>query len=143
MKKPILLILCSITLSVSTLARSKDEKEVAAAVEKLKEAMVSGNRQQLEDIAAQELSYGHSGNKVENKAEFVEAIASGKSDFVTINLADQTVKVTGDVAIVRHTLSAKTNDNGKPGTVNLRILLIFQKQQGDWKLIARQAVKIS
>jgi ketosteroid isomerase-like protein len=44
-------------------------------------------------------------------------------------------------AIVRHNMAAKTNDNGKPGEVHLHILLVWQKQHGNWKLVARQAVK--
>ncbi|HEU5167922.1 MAG TPA: hypothetical protein VFU29_20400 [Chitinophagaceae bacterium] len=44
---------------------------------------------------------------------------------------------------VRHILKTKTNDGVKPGEVNLRILLIWQKQRGGWKLPARQAVKIA
>jgi len=42
---------------------------------------------------------------------------------------------------VRHTLSGETLDSGKPGTVNLKVLQIWQKQGGAWKLLARQAVK--
>jgi ketosteroid isomerase-like protein len=104
--------------------------------------MISGDKVSLEAITANELSYGHSGGSVEDKVAFVEKIASGKSDFVTIQLTDQTVKVSGKTAVVRHHLSATTNDNGKPGTVELNILLIFQKQHGKWLLLARQAVKV-
>jgi ketosteroid isomerase-like protein len=79
---------------------------------------------------------------VQNKEAFVEALTSGKSDFVTIDLSEQTVKVVGNAAIVRHKLSATTNDNGNPGTVKLQILLVWLKQKGEWKLLARQAVKV-
>lgn len=122
--------------------QSKAESKVAAAVENLKQAMLSGNRSALNDIAANDLSYGHSSGKIENKTAFVESIASGKSDFVTLDLNDQTIKVSGKTALVRHKLSAQTNDNGKPGTVNLGVLLVFQKQKGAWKLLGRQAFKL-
>ena len=48
-----------------------------------------------------------------------------------------------DDAVVRHILKAKTNDGGKPADVHLRVLLIWQKQGGHWKLLARQAVKMT
>lgn len=133
-----------ITMLFSTLtfAQSKDEKAVADAVEFLKNAMISGNKADLESLAADELTYGHSNGLIEDKNAFVEAIASGKSDFVTINLTDQTLKVIGNTAWVRHKLSAETNNNGVAGTVKIAILLVFQKQKGSWKLLARQAVKI-
>lgn len=129
-------------ICVTVMAQSKDEAAVAAAVETLRKAMVDGDKASLEKIAAAELSYGHSSGKLEDKAAFVEAIASGKSDFVTIDLTEQTITVSGDVAIVRHKLAATTNDGGKPGTVNLAILTVWKKQGKEWKLLARQAVKI-
>jgi ketosteroid isomerase-like protein len=123
-------------------AQSKSENQVAAASEQLRKAMVDGDKAALENLVTEQLSYGHSGGLLENKNQFVEKIVSGKSDFVTIDLSEQTVSVSGKTAIVRHILKAKTNDGGKPGDVHLRILLVWQKQGGKWKLLARQAVKM-
>jgi ketosteroid isomerase-like protein len=124
-------------------AQSKQQKEVAAAVEVLRKAMVDGDRTALESITMDGLSYGHSGGKVEDKATFVENIANGNSDFVTIDLTDQTIYVSGKTAIVRHKLTATTNDKGKgPGTVNLAIMTVWQKEKKEWKMLARQAVKV-
>lgn len=123
-------------------AQDKQEANLLAAVDKLKNAMVSGERKALEEIAANDLSYGHSSGKLEDKATFVETIASGKSDFVSIDLKNQTIKITGKTAIVRHELHAKTNDGGKPGEVHIGIMLVWQKQGKDWKMLARQAYKL-
>jgi ketosteroid isomerase-like protein len=141
-RKYSLLLIFSIT-TVLVVAQSKKETKVSEAVEKLKLAMVSGERAALESIAADQLSYGHSGGLVETKAQFVEKIASGQSDFVTIELKNQTIAISGNTAIVRHELHATTNDNNKPGEVHLKIMLVWQKQNKEWKLLARQAVKIT
>ena len=122
-------------------AQSQDPK-LDSAIEALRLAMISGDRQQLESIASDRLSYGHSGGKVENKQEFVEGIASGRSDFVTIDFTEQTIVISGKTAIVRQTLSAQTNDNGKPGTVKLKVMLVMQKEKKQWLMLARQAVKV-
>jgi len=124
-------------------AQSKDETAVADAVEKLRKAMVDGNREDLESSVLDKLSYGHSGGHIDDKKEFVEKLASGASDFVTIDLSDQTISVSGKTAVVRHKLNAKTNDGGKPAEVHLLVLLIFQKDHKQWKLLARQAVKVT
>ena len=129
-------------IAIPALSQSKKEKQVTAAVEQLRIAMVDGDRSKLEHIVNDQLSYGHSSGLVENKQEFIEKIVSGKSDFVTIDLAEQSVAVSGKTAIVRHILNAKTNDSGKPGEVHLKIMLVFQKMNGGWKLLARQAVKM-
>jgi len=142
--KCFLSILIGVTILYSPLtihAQSKREAAVKVAVEKLTAAMISGERKALETIASSNLSYGHSGGHVEGSVEFVEKIASGKSDFVSIDITEQTINVTGKTAIVRHLLTAVTNDNGKPGNVKLKVLLVFAKEQGEWKMLARQAVK--
>ncbi|MFN0254266.1 nuclear transport factor 2 family protein [Pedobacter ureilyticus] len=137
------LILALLLMSSSIVyAQNKEEQSLLLAVDKLKNAMISGERKALEEIAADDLSYGHSGGKVEDKATFVETIASGKSDFVTIELKNQTVKVTGKTGVVRHELHATTNDGGKAGEVHIGIMLVFQKQGKDWKMLARQAYKL-
>lgn len=141
LKKLIYLIVLTGVMNVA-MAQSKEEAAVTAAVENLRKAMIDGDKTGLQNITADQLSYGHSSGRVEDKATFVENIVTGKSDFVTIELTNQTVSVSGDVAIVRHTLSATTNDSGNPGSVKLNIMLIFQKQKGQWKLLARQAVKV-
>lgn len=122
-------------------AQTKDEAAVTSAVEELKKAMIDGNKAGLESIASDKLSYGHSSGLVENKMEFVDKIASGKSDFVTIDLTDQSISISGKTAIVRHKFHATTNDGGKSGEVRLFILLIFQKENKQWKLLARQAAR--
>lgn len=141
MKKVIIGTLCMLMV-VTTMAQSKKEKAVASAVEQLKLAMESGNRADLEKITSEQLSYGHSGGHVENKAEFVENLASGNGDFVKIELSEQTISVHGKTAIVRHNLNATTNDKGKgPAEVHLKILLVFVHEKDGWKMLARQAVK--
>jgi hypothetical protein len=124
-----------------SVAQSAKTKTVQIAVDKLKAAMISGVRAELEMITSDQLSYGHSGGHIEGKSEFIEKIVTGKSDFVSIDITDQTINMNGKTAIIRHHLNAVTNDNGKPGNVKLIVLLVFLKEQGQWKMLARQAVK--
>ncbi len=137
-----LIIAITLLLPVLLNAQSKTEKQVAAATEQLRKAMVDGDKNSLENLVTEQLSYGHSGGHIDDKKEFVAKLTGGGSDFVTIDLTEQTVSVSGKTAIVRHILTAKTNDNGKPAEVHLRVLLVWQKQGSQWKLLARQAVKI-
>jgi len=130
-------------LSVAVHAQTKDEKAVATAVESLRKAMVDADKKVLENLSSEKLSYGHSSGVVEGKADFVDKIASGKSDFVTIELTEQSISISDKAAIVRHVFNATTNDGGKPGTVKIKVLLVWQKEKGGWKLLARQAVKLT
>jgi len=136
------LLACLFLIQTNMNAQTKEEKEVLAVVESLRQAMMSKDRATLEKIAAEELTYGHSAGLIENKASFVENIASGKFGFVKIEYPDVTVKIVGPNAMVRHKITGDTTNDGKPATVNIGVLLVFQKQKGEWKMIARQAFKL-
>jgi len=122
-------------------AQSKAVNDITAIAEKFRVALVDGDTVTLRKLTSPVLSYGHSGGSIQDQEAFLAAFGSGKSDFVTIDVTDQTIALSGDVAIVRHNLAATTNDSGKPGAVKLGVLLIWQKEKSKWHLIARQAVK--
>ena len=124
-------------------ASASSELAVAAAAERLRLAMIDPTPAALAPLVADDLSYGHSGGRVDTKDSFIGDLVAGKSDFVTITITDQTIKVVGHTAIVRHALTADTNDSGKPGKVQIKILGVWQQQGGQWKLLARQAVRVA
>ena len=119
------------------------EQKVAAAVESLRKALIDPDRATLDKLTMDELTYGHSNGLIQDKQAFIEALTSGKSDFVTVDLSQQTIRIVGHIALVRHILSATTNDGGKPGSTRLGVLLVWLEQKdGSWKLLARQATKV-
>lgn len=142
MKSLLLGLLCA-SLACASYANNdlQDQKQLEEKVSALRTAMIDGDREALLALSVPQLSYGHSSGAMEDQAAFVEKIASGKSDFVTMDLREQTITISGDTALVRHNLKADIKDGGVPNTIELGILLVWQKQAGDWKLLARQAFK--
>ena len=124
-------------------AQNKVEKSITNQVEMLRQAMVNADETALNNLVCEKLSYGHSAGYVEDKKEFIRKLTSGENDFIKIDLSNQTISISGNVAIVRHRLDASTQDAGKPpAQIKLSILMVWQKEGGTWKLLARQAVKI-
>ena len=123
-------------------AQSKSETKAEQAVAFLVKALESGSRSDLETIASEELTYGHSNGKIEDKKAFIEELTNGNSDFVSIKTSGQTVHVTGNIALVRHRLDATTLNKGVAGEAHLYVLMVFRKENGSWKLLARQAAKV-
>jgi ketosteroid isomerase-like protein len=89
-----------------------------------------------------QLSYGHSAGRVENKAQFIDGATSGRSTRKFITLTDQTINIVGDTAIVRYTFTGESERDGKTNPVKLGVLTVWHKQDGHWKLLARQAVRL-
>ncbi|MDQ4141084.1 MAG: nuclear transport factor 2 family protein [Bacteroidota bacterium] len=142
MKKILLFCIILSSLTLVSYAQSGDEKQVAAAVETFKKALTTRDNNLLESITAEELSYGHSSGKVEDKSAFVNGVLNDPIHFNEIDLQDQTIRLAGNTAIVRHAFNAKITNNGTPGEIKIRNLLIWQKQKGQWKLLARQAFRV-
>jgi ketosteroid isomerase-like protein len=123
-------------------AQSGDEAAVAQAVEAFRNAMLKADRSQFEALTADQLSYGHSSGRIENKAEFIDAATSGRSTWKFITLTDQTTQIVGNTAIVRHTLTGETERDGKTNPVKIGVLMVWHKPDGQWKLLGRQAVRL-
>ena len=124
------------------LAESADEGAVAAAVAALTKAMLAGDKAKLESLVADQLSYGHSSGKLEDKATFVNVVASKKTVYKSIELTKQTITVAGNDAIVRHAWESESDTgDGKWNVAKIGVLQVWQKQGGSWKLLARQAFK--
>lgn len=135
------LLLCLASLAL--LGQKKDEDAIARAVRQLNQAMIDGNQIALEQLTASQLSYGHSSGLLEDKNAYITAIIDGTSGFTSIDLTEQTISISGDVALVRHKFTAGTDNKGQqPGTVKLTVLQVWQKQKGKWLLLARQAAKL-
>ena len=133
----VLIILTFPVLSLT--AQSKDEKEVAVAVEKLNRAMVDPEKSLLESIVSEGLSYGHSGGIVQNKNVFIDDLINGAFNFSSISPINQTISITGTIAIVRNILVAKATDSGVPTDLRIGNAMVWRKEGGAWKLLVRQA----
>jgi hypothetical protein len=119
-------------------------KTVDEAMHALRTLLIDPNQAGLEAISHPDLSYGHSSGKIENRSEFIDALVTGASDFVSAEFTGQNVAVTGKTAMVRHTLQAELRAvDGTVSPIRLHILLIWVRQKGGWKLLARQAVRLS
>jgi hypothetical protein len=100
--------------------------------------------QAFDGLCAAELNYSHSDAHVEDKATFIKNATAGTSKFVSLEYKDPTIRVVGDTAIVRFhwTGESETIPDRKKSSTNLHILMIWQKQGGDWRLLARASTKL-
>jgi len=125
----------------SAVAASADEAAVAQAVEAMRKAIFSQEKAQLEALCADQLSYGHSDGRVQNKAEFIEGVMTRKATVKSLTLSDHTIAVVGNDAIARHTWASESETDGKVTNTKIGVLQVWQKQGGNWKLLARQAFR--
>jgi hypothetical protein len=137
------LSLLFVFLLISNIAFSQTEKEVDQAVQKLKTSMLAEDAEMLQRLTSKNLSYGHSSGVIETQDEFVAVFASKKSDYQKWDISDQSITFHGKkLAIVRHNVLGEIASNGNVNTLNLGLLMVWVKEKGDWKLLARQAFRV-
>jgi ketosteroid isomerase-like protein len=127
-----------------TLAGSAEEDAVAKNVEAFRMAQIAADAKAFDVLCAPELSYSHSDGRVEDKATFIANATNGKSKFLSLDYLDPQIRVVGTVAIVRFHWVAESQSvaDGKKSNTNLHILMNWQKQGAEWKLLSRASTKL-
>ncbi len=125
-----------------TRASESDSAEVVLTVTALDKAIIDRDGLALDNLTDDGLTYGHSSGRIEDKAQFIDAIVNGSFVFNTIERTDQSVSVHDNIAVVRHVFNAKATNDGVPVDIRIGNILIFQNKDGVWKLLARQAYKL-
>jgi len=129
---------------VPALAESPDEIAVAKNVEAFRKAQIAADAKAFDALCAAELSYSHSDGRVEDKPTFIANATAGKSKFLLLEYKDPKVHVVGPAAIVRFHWVGQSESiaDGKKSDTNLHILMNWQKQGSDWKLLSRASTKL-
>jgi len=126
----------------SSIAATADETAVTDAVEALRKAIFDADKAKLAALTADQLSYGHSSAVVQNKAEFIDGVVTRKAVVKTLTFPDLTVAVSGNAAVARHLFVSDSEMDGKVTNTKIGNLEVWQKQDGGWKLLARQGFKL-
>jgi ketosteroid isomerase-like protein len=124
-------------------AEPADEVAVSQAVEELRKALLDKDKARLEQLTAEQLSYGHSDGRVQTKAEFIDGVITRKALVKSLTFPDLKVVPAANAAIARHLYASESETDGKSNTTRLGVLAVWQKQDGRWKLLARQGYKLA
>ncbi len=121
----------------------KDEKAVMATLEAMAQATMKKDIATLDKIYHPDLTYSHSSAMLQNKAEVLKA-AAGPAVTESMTFHDSTIRVYGNVALVR---GGDELRNGTPGAMHdnhLNILWVLVKGPGPhgWQIVARQTTRL-
>lgn|SRR5689334_12970315 len=120
-----------------------DEDAILKHLETFRAAQAAGHSDPIAPMLAEELSYSHSSGVVEDKAKVLSGIANAKYKWTSLEYKNPTVRVVGPAAIVRFNFVGEQEfTDGKKTPQNLAILMNWQKQGNEWKLLSRSATKL-
>lgn len=124
-------------------ANAADEKAVADAVQAFGKALATADAGALKDLLAEEITYVHSSGKAENKAEVLDIVGNKKTVYKTLAIEDVKISIVGNNAVVRHVFKGEAESAGKTNPFNVGAMQVWQKRDGKWLMIARQAYRLS
>lgn len=105
-------------------------------------AMVAQDVATLEPMLAEDLRYVHSTGQLENKAQFIETIRSGRLRYLAIEVEELDARLYEDVAVVSGLLKAEGQAGGQPVTLKLRYTDVYVSRDGRWQLVAWQSSRL-
>jgi ketosteroid isomerase-like protein len=147
MKHWVVAVLCGMLSSAvarpATNADPRDEKAVMATLEDMAQATVKKDVATLDKIYHPDLTYSHSSAMLQSKAEVLKA-AAGPAVTESMTFHDSTIRIYGNVALVRGVNELR---NGTPGAMHdnhLNILWVLVKGPGPhgWQIVARQTTRL-
>jgi hypothetical protein len=132
----------SLLLSGSAAAAAGDEAALSQSIETLRQGILQGDKAKLDQVAASQISYGHSDGRVQNKQEFIDGVIHRKQTQKSLTFPELKVFVAGNTAVARHIYQGESEMDGKQTSTRIGALQVWQKQDSGWKLLARQGFKL-
>ena len=140
----VLLALSSLSARTSVASPPPDanaEKQVMAAMEAWRHAMMKRDGAALERLYHEDLRYGHSNGQIETKSQAVQHIVTSKADYAAVDLVDTSIQVHGNFAIVTGKVNYKQVTAGTPSDVKLVVLHVWVRGPHGWQMIGRQSTR--
>ena len=117
------------------------EKEVMAAMEAWRQAMLKKDGAGLAKLYHEDIRYGHSSGLVEDKKTAVNHIVTTKADYASVDLIDTKVSVHGNFALVNGRVNYRQITDGKATDVKLHVLHVWVRTPQGWQMIGRQSTR--
>jgi ketosteroid isomerase-like protein len=117
----------------------KSDKEISAAIDTWKQAMLKGDATTLDKLYSKDLTYEHSSGKTETKSESIANATKPDGIAKAIEFHNPSIRVYGNTAIVK--ALADFTDNAD-AVSHLDVLMVWIKSGATWQLVARQSTKV-
>jgi len=139
MKKLLWALVAGLALSAASID-PKVEKDVLAAMDAFKDAMIHNNAAVLGKLLSDDLTYVHSAGQLEGKADVLKSVTSGKNVITRMEFSDSSVRVYGNTALVKCRVDLWHSETN---IVHMNVLHAWVKGTGGWQLVARQATRLA
>ena len=107
------------------------------------DAQVKGDFATLDRVLADDLTYIHASGLVQNKAEFLADLKSGKRTYTSIKTSDVNVRLLKGTAIITAGSEIRVVHEGKENALSVRVTEVYALRKAHWQLIAYQSTRVT
>jgi ketosteroid isomerase-like protein len=118
-------------------------KEVLAASDAWKLAMMKRDAAGLQKLMHEDMVYSHSNGRMQLKADVVQTTTTGKTTIEAMDFSETTVRVYGATALIRANVEMRNSTDGKATVYHTNVLHVWLKGPAGWQMVSRQATQLS
>lgn len=145
MKNTLLRLIPIIALALIPLRAADDPRleKLRAADEERVAAVKAGERAKLAAIFSDDLRYAHSNGAVDNKASYIEVLATGATKYLTWNYEERnfTFPAPG-IALMTGRTKIKVGKAEGTTEMVLGFLAVWREEKGQWRFLSWQSCKL-
>jgi len=123
--------------------RDNVTKAIVAVDSERADAQVRKDFATLDRTLGDDLTYIHASGLVQNKAEFLADLKSGKRTYTLIRNSDVTVRLLKGAAVITAGSEIHVVHEGKENDLSIRVTEVYALRKAHWQLIAYQSTRVT
>lgn len=136
-------VLTGICLAEDAAASSSGSIAALRAAEiKRFEANVNADAKVLGELLDDDLEYVHSDGVVDSKQAFIDSLTSGSRDYAAMSADIDSIRILGDVAIIRGNSKVTVIDAGTSRDLHIGYTDVWVWKQGRWQMTAWRSARL-
>jgi hypothetical protein len=129
--------------STGSFARDDARVEALRAAEiKRFEANVNADAKVLGELLDEGLEYVHSNGELDSKQSFIESLTSGRRDYTSTVPEIETIRVLGNVAIIRGKAKVTVVTDGNSRNLDIGYTDVWLWKNGHWQMTAWRSARL-
>lgn len=123
----------------ATNSKLNDQAMLLAADARRRAAMISADTSALSALLGDELIWTHSSGKTDDKASFLDGIATGTVLYSALDVEDVAVAQHGDAFLCHGTLHGRASRGGVEKSLHSRFLSVWKRRREGFEMLAWQS----
>jgi hypothetical protein len=106
------------------------------------EANVNADARVLQELLDEGLEYVHSNGELDSKKSFIDSLTTGRRDYASTVPTIESIRILGDVAIVRGKADVTVVDQGTSRDLHIGYTDVWLWKDGRWRMTAWRSARL-